>query len=211
MLVKLNNKTLSKIVEALKIFPTDLCYTENKCPIFNSLKWFFAVLACLSLDSSDPATPFSRRVRAIVLVPQGGILFIKRIKPHNPVAYWVAPGGGMETEDLNLYAGLRRELLEELGAKVDILGDAFVLRHHKGGKNLEEYFMLCALQGYDLSLRSGPEFDDPLRGDYLADEVALTADALNAINIKTPELHTWLIENLKMLQTLSVQLSSSRN
>lgn len=172
----------------------------------------YPMLACLSLDSSAPATPpLSRRVRAIVLVPQGGILFIKRLKPHNPVAYWVAPGGGMETEDVNLYAALRRELIEELGAKVDILGDAFVLRHKKGGKNLEEYFVLCALQGYDLSLRNGPEFDDPTRGEYLPDEIALTVDALSAINIKTPELHTWLIENLKMLQSLAAQLSSSRN
>lgn len=170
------------------------------------------MLACPSLDFSAPVEPsLSRRVRAIVLVPQGGILFIKRLKPNNPIAYWVAPGGGMETQDVNLYAALRRELLEELGAKVDILGDAFVLRHHKGGKNLEEYFVMCRLQGYDLSLRNGPEFDDPNRGDYIPDEIPLTVEALHAIYIKTPELSTWLIENLTMLQSLSAQLPPSQN
>ena len=170
------------------------------------------MVACHNLDFFPPATPLlSRRVRAIVLVPQGGILFIKRVKPHNPVAYWVAPGGGMETEDVTLYAGLRRELREELGARVDILGDAFVLRHQKGGKNLEEYFMLCRLQGYDLSLRSGPEFDDPTRGEYIPDEVALTHEALSAINIKTPELRDWLLGNLPMLTSLANNLTPSRN
>jgi 8-oxo-dGTP pyrophosphatase MutT (NUDIX family) len=170
------------------------------------------MVACYTLDVFPPAhSPLSRRVRAIVLVPQGGILFIKRVKPHNPEAYWVAPGGGIETEDVNLYAALRRELREELGANVDILGDAFVLRHQKGGKNLEEYFMLCRLQGYDLSLRSGPEFDDPTRGEYIPDEIPLTAEALSAINIKTPELHDWLIENLSMLQSLAHNLTPRRN
>ncbi|NJR12715.1 NUDIX domain-containing protein [bacterium] len=162
------------------------------------------MLACPSLDYFLPAEPsLSRRVRAIVLVPQGGLLFIKRVKPHNPLPYWVAPGGGLETDDANLYAALRRELYEELGAQVDILGDAFVLRHHKGGKKLEEYFVLCRLQGYDLSLRSGPEFDDPTRGDYIPDEIALTEAALNAIHIKTPELGDWLIGNLPLLQVLA--------
>lgn len=166
------------------------------------------MVACYNMDFSRPASSsVSRRVRAIMLVPQGGILFIKRVKPHNPVAYWVAPGGGMETEDISLYAGLRRELREELGARVDILGDAFVLRHEKGGKNLEEYFILCRLQGYDLSLRSGPEFDDPTRGEYIPDEVPLTVEALTEINIKTPELRDWLIENLHLLQSLAAHLS----
>lgn len=170
------------------------------------------MLECPSLDFFPPAEPsLSRRVRAIVLVPQGGILFIKRVKPHNPVAYWVAPGGGLETEDINLYAALRRELREELGARVDILGDAFVLRHHKGGKNLEEYFVICRLQGYDLSLRSGPEFEDPTRGEYLPDEVDLTEETLNQINIKTPELRDWLIENLEMLQLLARHLPPTQN
>jgi 8-oxo-dGTP pyrophosphatase MutT (NUDIX family) len=170
------------------------------------------MLACPSLDFSDPAEPsLSRRVRAIVLVPQGGILFIKRVKPNNSLAYWVAPGGGMETEDANIYAALRRELLEELGAKVDILGDAFVLRHHLGGKNLEEYFVICRLQGYDLSLRHGPEFDDPTRGEYIPDEIPLTAEALSAIYIKTPELLTWLIENLTTLQSLAAHLPPTLN
>lgn len=172
----------------------------------------FSMLACTSLDFSDPVEPsLSRRVRAIVLVPQGGILFIKRVKPNNPIAYWVAPGGGMETEDANIYAALRRELLEELGAKVDILGDAFVLRHQLGGKNLEEYFVICRLQGYDLSLRHGPEFEDPKRGEYIPDEIPLNAEALSNIYIKTPELRTWLIENLTMLRSLVARLPRAHN
>ncbi|QPC82436.1 NUDIX domain-containing protein [Phototrophicus methaneseepsis] len=143
------------------------------------------------------------RVRAILLTNEGKILFIKRVKPNNKTApYWVAPGGGVESYDLTLHDALARELAEELGASYDVLCDAFTLEHHKAGKDLVEHFYVCRLHDYDLSLRHGPEFEDPSRGKFIPDAVELSEDAIDAINIKTEELRDWLIANLNMLKML---------
>ncbi|RMG79561.1 MAG: NUDIX domain-containing protein [Chloroflexi bacterium] len=143
----------------------------------------------------------NRRVRAILLTPQGTLLFIKRVKT-NKAPYYVAPGGGVEKEDADLLATLERELCEELGAEAEVLAPAFVLRHEKAGKRLEEYFFICRLHDYDLSKRHGPEFEDPSRGQYIPVEVPLDAEAIGALNIKTPELQTWLIANLEALKNI---------
>jgi len=147
------------------------------------------------------ASPIER-VRGILLTQQGTLLLIKRVKPSNPVPYWVAPGGGVEPGDRTLRAALVRELKEELGAQVQIVQHAFTLRHSKGGKDLREYFYVCRLLGFDLQQRSGPEFNDPARGAYLPDFVPLAEPHLRAINMKTPELTEWLIAHLPQLRCL---------
>jgi len=146
-----------------------------------------------------------RRVRAILLTGDGALLLIKRIKPKRVAPYWVAPGGGVENSDLDLRAALRRELYEELGARATILETAFVLRHQKAGKELEEHFFLCWLQEYDLSQRYGPEFEDPARGQYIPVAVPLTAAALRRLHIKTPEFRDWLLRQLDYLRGLSLE------
>lgn len=145
----------------------------------------------------------NRRVRAILLTGNNSVLFIKRVKPNNPSPYWVAPGGGVEHDDHNLYDTLERELGEELGATATVLATAFVLEHEKAGKQLEEHFFICRLQDYDLDKRDGPEFDDPTRGEYIPDEICLDDDALYTINIKTPEMRQWMVENLDYLRNLA--------
>lgn len=139
-----------------------------------------------------------QRVRAIILTENNSVILIKRIKPNDTPPYWVAPGGGVE-EDESLHEALHRELYEELGAKVDILDEAFVLRHHKAGKELEEHFFLCHLADFDLSHRHGPEFDDPARGEYIIEEIPLTESGLTSIHIKTDELRGWLLDQLEEL------------
>lgn len=141
-----------------------------------------------------------RRVRAILLTQDGKLMFIKRIKP-NGIPYWVAPGGGVEGDE-SLMATLERELYEELGATFTVLRKAFVLEHEKAGKHLEEHFYICKLNSYDLDLRCGPEFDDPARGEFLPDEVAINKAAIKDLNIKTPELRDWLNQNTRLLQSL---------
>jgi 8-oxo-dGTP pyrophosphatase MutT (NUDIX family) len=147
------------------------------------------------------ASPIER-VRGILLTNRKTMLMIKRVKPHNPQPYWVAPGGGVEPQDKTLRSALVRELDEELGAQVDILQHAFTLRHEKGGKDLREYFYVCRLKNYDLKRRNGPEFGDPTRGEYIPDEVPLTAAALKKLNMKTPELTEWLTAHMTQLQGL---------
>ncbi len=140
-----------------------------------------------------------QRVRAILLTGQKTLMFIKRVKPDKP-PYWVAPGGGVEDSDASLIDTLHRELHEELGAQVEVIDKAFVLEHHKGGKNLEEHFYICRLLDYDLTLREGPEFNDPKRGEFIPVEIPLNEDDLRDIDIKTPELADWLLRNLPLLE-----------
>ncbi|XWX03916.1 NUDIX domain-containing protein [Aggregatilineales bacterium SYSU G02658] len=150
---------------------------------------------------SISAAPIER-VRGILLTENNSLLLIKRVKPNNTKPYWVAPGGGVEPVDRTLRAALTRELEEELGAQVEIVMHAFTLRHEKGGKNLREYFYVCRLLRFDLKQRSGPEFNDPTRGEYLPDFVPLTEPALRALNMKTPELTDWIIVHLDQLRCL---------
>jgi 8-oxo-dGTP pyrophosphatase MutT (NUDIX family) len=150
---------------------------------------------------SISAAPIER-VRGILLTQNGTLLLIKRVKPGSNTPYWVAPGGGVEPIDRTLRAALMRELEEELGAQVEIVMHAFTLRHEKGGKNLREYFYVCRLLRFDLKRRTGPEFNDPTRGEYLPDFIPLTESALRSINMKTPELTAWLIAHLPQLRCL---------
>jgi 8-oxo-dGTP pyrophosphatase MutT (NUDIX family) len=154
------------------------------------------------LESTREESPLIQRVRAILLTEQKEILFIKRVKPDKPTPYWVAPGGGVELEDSTLLQALHRELDEELGARAEVIKHGFVLRHNIAEKNLEEHFFICRLLDYDLSLRNGPEFADPKRGDYIPDSVALNSDAIASLNFKTEELREWLLNNLENLREL---------
>ena len=154
------------------------------------------------LTEIKPLRRINRRVRAILLTGDNTVLLIKRIKPNASSTYWVAPGGGVEHSDADLMATLERELYEELGAVATVINTAFVLKHRKAGKQLEEHFFVCHLRDYDLSKRYGPEFSNPANGQYIPEEVPLDAYRLRRINIKTPELRDWMIRNLDSLRRL---------
>jgi 8-oxo-dGTP pyrophosphatase MutT (NUDIX family) len=154
-----------------------------------------------SPDQNEFALVFSQRVRAILLTEDGKLLLIKRVKPGAP-AYWVAPGGGVEHNE-TLMETLTRELREELGARIKVMGRAFVLRHQKAGKDLEEHFFICKLVDLDLSLRSGPEFEDPARGEFIPVAIELEPLVLHDLNIKTAELREWLLEHVPNLRHMA--------
>lgn len=155
------------------------------------------------LVESIRASDINQRVRAILLTEDGEALLIKRVKPHNRAPYWVAPGGGRESADVDLIAALERELYEELGADAIVLDTAFVLEHEKAGKQLEEHFFICLLRQYDLSKRDGPEFKDPTRGEFIPEAIPLSSRDLNRINFKTPELRDWMVKRLAYLRRLA--------
>ena len=156
------------------------------------------------LADARRASLINQRVRAILLSGDGAVLLIKRVKPNNSAPYWVAPGGGVEWTDADLFAALERELYEELGADATVLATAFVLEHEKAGKQLEEHFFVCLLHDYDLSKRYGPEFSDPSRGEFLPEFVPLERARLEAIRIKTPEMREWMIQHLDYLRSIQL-------
>ena len=156
----------------------------------------------MMLAKAKEISTIDQRVRAILLTGNDSVLMIKRVKPHKPAPYWVAPGGGVENADADLIATLERELHEELGAVATVVETVFVLEHQKAGKRLEEHFFICMLEDYDLSKRYGPEFSDPARGEYIPEEIPLDAFELCRINIKTPEMREWMLHSLDYLRSI---------
>ncbi len=179
-----------------------ICKIINQvASILNQHNSPLAIRKCQIMSFFTNPESVIKRVRAILLTGKKSVMFIKRVKPNTP-PYWVAPGGGVEDEDATLLDTLYRELHEELGAQVEVIKTAFVLEHNMAGKQLEEHFFICRLLDYDLTLREGPEFKDPKRGEFIPDEIPLLESELSSIHIKTPELADWLLENLQVLQAI---------
>lgn len=149
-----------------------------------------------------------RRVRAILLTNRQTLLFIVRQKEHKAV-YWVAPGGGLLPGE-EIEQALYRELREELGAEVEILQRAFILRHEVADKDLEEHFFICRLLRIDLDLRHGPEFQDPDRGSYDPVEVSLDEEIIATLPMKTLQLQEWLIGHMPLIREWALKYKKNR-
>lgn len=135
-----------------------------------------------------------RSARAIMIDDQGHLVLIKRTKPGSS-PYWTAPGGGVEPDDPSVEAALVRELREELGAEVDSAQQVFLVSNPAGDGVGVQHFFVCRLRKVDLAQRSGPEFDDPARGSYDFDRVALINDDLSQVDLKPAELRTFVMAN----------------
>jgi ADP-ribose pyrophosphatase YjhB (NUDIX family) len=133
------------------------------------------------------------RVRALLITPDGDLLTIRRVRPGQE-PYWVLPGGGVEDGESQETA-LARELREEIAATTDVHGLAYTLDH--GGD--WQYFYLARVRSWsaDAADRSGPEFNDPARGEYHLQPVPLTAEALERIDLKPDALAQFLIRHLR--------------
>lgn len=128
-----------------------------------------------------------KRVRAVLITPAGQLLLIRRTWP-GATPYWVLPGGHVEPDDPSLRAALIREVLEECGAQPQIMGLLQVLsdEHHR------EHFYLARIQSWSEADRTGPEFDDPDRGEYRLEEVPFTVSALQAISLVPEQIAAML-------------------
>ncbi|MFF3606870.1 NUDIX domain-containing protein [Streptomyces sp. NPDC002463] len=131
----------------------------------------------------------TERVRAILTTPSRTLLLIKRVKPDVPV-YWVVPGGKVETSDATLEDALRREIREEIAGEVEHLRLLHVL---EDGED-RQHFYLAPISTWSFEDRTGPEFSQEGRGEYLLEEIPLTPEALREINLK-PDAITEVIIN----------------
>ena len=131
-------------------------------------------------------------VRAILRNDSGQLVFIKREKA-DVIPYWVTPGGGVEDTDENLEAALKREIMEEIGGQIEIMGVVFELQRPLPD-DLIQYttFFSCKLLDYDLTQQSGPEFLDPSSGRYTIEEIDLAA--IPTLNLKPSELKDFLMQ-----------------
>lgn len=67
--------------------------------------------------------------RALVVDPAGRVLMIRGVDPGDPArgGFWFTPGGGLDPGE-TVDAGTKRELSEELGMEVDVLGPVVMYR-----------------------------------------------------------------------------------
>ena len=120
----------------------------------------------------------AERVRGILITPKGGLLTIKRVRP-GVKPYWVLPGGGVEPGDASLEGALAREIREELAG--DAVVHSLVHIEHQGDER--QYFYLARIAHWDTDRRTGPEFTDPARGEYIVEPIPLTTEDLARITL----------------------------
>ncbi|MFD8630688.1 NUDIX domain-containing protein [Streptomyces sp. NPDC059533] len=123
------------------------------------------------------------RVRAVLITADDTMLVIRRTKPGIPV-YWVLPGGGVEASDESLKAALHREIHEEIAGKADIVG----LLHTMESDEERQLFYLARIATWSFEDRTGPEFSAEGRGEYALEEVPLTVEGLDGIDLKPEEI-----------------------
>jgi 8-oxo-dGTP pyrophosphatase MutT (NUDIX family) len=139
------------------------------------------------------------RVRAALLDGDDLVVF-RRQRPGVPV-YWALPGGGVEPQDADLVAALRRELDEEMKA---VIGEPILLTSREtpyaDGKTPLQHLFGARLISMDFAARFGPEFSDPAKGEYAVDRIPLTPSALAGLRLFPPELADFLRENAEKVR-----------
>ena len=144
----------------------------------------------------------NHRVRGIILCGADRILVIKRIKPKRP-HYYVTCGGGVEEDDDTLEDALKREIMEELGARVRVLRKVLVIvRKLSRNFTLREHFFVCRLIDLNLARRSGSELLDPDRGKYLPYRLSLRPASFQRVDFRPAALRLFIAEHASRLARL---------
>ncbi|KAB1982291.1 NUDIX domain-containing protein [Streptomyces triticiradicis] len=132
-------------------------------------------------------------VRA-VLLDGGQLVFLRREWPGG-TSYYTTVGGGVEAEDADLEAALRREVMEEIGATIGPASEFLTLTELGDKVTVVQHFFRADVLDMDLNRRSGPELDDPDTGDFSPMRVALDASAVRALELHPSELADYLQEH----------------
>ncbi|MFI9275501.1 NUDIX domain-containing protein [Kitasatospora sp. NPDC052896] len=140
-----------------------------------------------------------RRVRAVLVTPTNTTLLIKRIRP-GIAPYWVIVGGKVDPTDASPEDALLREVHEEIAGEAQIVS----LLHTIETDDERQDFYLATIESWNFEDRTGPEFSQEGRGEYLLEEIPLTAEALDVINLLPQEIATVLrgaVEGGELLAT----------
>lgn len=127
-------------------------------------------------------------IRAILLTPQREVLLLRIRPPEGGDWFWITPGGGLEPGE-TIEAGLRRELLEELGLAQFVIGPLVWLRQHTfnwGAQRIcqhEQYYIIPVA-------RFEPRMSDAIEAKLLdrfhwwpAAELAQTRERLTPLSL----------------------------
>lgn len=164
-------------------------------PLFEGYLRQAPVVDEIPATSTTPSVVVRRTARAILLDEEGRLVVIKRtVRGRAP--YWVTPGGGVEPQDASVEDALHRELFEELGATAKVVRQVFLTSQPKDAGVAVHHYFLARVVSMDLALRSGPEFQEPVRGTYAVEHVDLRDDrALAAIALVPAALKAFVRTN----------------
>ncbi|MFJ5227860.1 NUDIX domain-containing protein [Streptomyces sp. NPDC088400] len=123
------------------------------------------------------------RVRAVLVTADDTLLVIRRTR-HDTPEYWVLPGGGVEPSDDSREAALHREIHEEIAGKAHIIR----LLHTMESDDERQLFYLARIATWSFDDRTGPEFSAEGRGEYALEEIPLTVQGLDDIDLKPEEI-----------------------
>ncbi|MDH6113961.1 ADP-ribose pyrophosphatase YjhB (NUDIX family) [Kitasatospora sp. MAP12-15] len=140
------------------------------------------------------------RVRAVLLTPDNTLLLIKRIRPGIP-PYWVIVGGKVEATDASREDALRREVREEIAGEAEIVR----LLHTIKTDDERQDFYLATIAKWNFEDRTGPEFSQEGRGEYVLEEIPFTAEALDAVNLLPKDFASVLREAIERGELLTAQ------
>ncbi|WP_371661106.1 NUDIX domain-containing protein [Streptomyces sp. NBC_00280] len=131
-------------------------------------------------------------VRA-VLLDGGQLVFLRRGWPGGAL-YYTTVGGGVEADDADLEAALRREVTEEIGATIGPATEFLTLTEPGEKVTVVQHYFRADVLDMDPDRRSGPELDDPDIGEFSPVRVALDASAVESLEPQPPELADYLGE-----------------
>ncbi|MFI6575400.1 NUDIX domain-containing protein [Nocardiopsis sp. NPDC050513] len=147
--------------------------------------------------------------RALLFDNERRLVLIKRTKP-GWEPYWVAVGGGLEPGDADADAALHREVLEELGGRIDRVRQVLLISDNlPGGLGLQHVFA-ARLTSMNLVARTGAEFTEPGRGTYEVVSVPATREALSELHLVPPQLAEFAQANVHGLLALVDQADEAR-
>ncbi|WP_435224380.1 NUDIX domain-containing protein [Streptomyces sp. Tue6028] len=138
-------------------------------------------------------------VRAILL-DRDRLVFLRRGWPGGP-AYYTTVGGGVEADDADLEAALRREGMEEIGATIGPVTEFLTLTEPGERVSVVQHYFRADVLDMDLKRRSGPEMEDPDTGDFSPVRVALDVTALAELDLQPNELAEYLREHIASWST----------
>ncbi|MER5948169.1 NUDIX hydrolase [Streptomyces sp. NPDC001904] len=135
-----------------------------------------------------------RNVRA-VLLDGDRLVFLRRGWPGGPF-YYETVGGGVEPDDADLGAALRREVMEEIGATIGPVTEFLTVTDPGERVTVVQHYFLADVLNMDLGRRNGPEMHDPDIGNFSPIRVALEASAVAALDLQPTELTDYLRDHV---------------
>ncbi|TRO57061.1 NUDIX domain-containing protein [Streptomyces sp. IB201691-2A2] len=136
-----------------------------------------------------------RNVRA-VLLDGDHLVFLRRGWPGGP-SYYETVGGGVEPDDADLEAALRREVMEEIGATIGPVAEFLTVTEPGERVTVVRHYFLADVLDMDLDRRNGPEMRDPDIGDFSPVRVGLDVSAVAALELQPAELADYLRDHVR--------------